>query len=153
VGGYRSGRPREKEPVEDCRVLAIGMLQRTKQLGEGLFTVGDVTWTNTSTGETVSTIGFLADTRDTAPFIRLFYRMTRTGEDMDYHIRLTTTPLPWGGVRWAFLCPGWNCGRACRKLYLPPGCRYFACRICYHLTYTSSQEAHTFDRFLNRLMR
>jgi hypothetical protein len=153
VGGYGSGRPREKEPVEDCRVLSAGMLQRNKVLGERLFNIAALTWTNAATGENVSSIGCLVDTIGAVPLIRLSYEITRTGENVDYPVRLTTTPLPWGGFRWAFLCPGWNCGRACRKLYLPPGGRYFACRLCYRLTYTSTQEAHTFDRFLNRLTR
>jgi hypothetical protein len=35
------------------------------------------------------------------------------------------------------------------KLYLPR--RYFGCRHCHGLTYTSCQESHKFDS-LNRLM-
>jgi hypothetical protein len=37
------------------------------------------------------------------------------------------------------------------KLYLPPGGRYFGCRHCYNLTYTSCQESRKYDsafRFL-----
>jgi len=68
---------------------------------------------------------------------------------MDYPVGLTTTPLPWGGVRWWFVCPlvvsGQACGRRVGKLYLPPGGRYFGCRHCYDLTYTSCQESHKFD--------
>ncbi len=151
MGGYGSGRPREKEPVEDCRVLSAGMLQRNKLLREGVFNIAAVTWTNSATGENVSSIGCLVYTIGATRLIRLSYEITRSGEKVDYPIRLAATPLPWGGVRWAFLCPGWNCGRACRKLYLPPGGRYFACRLCYHLTYTSSQEAHQFDGFFRRM--
>ncbi len=83
--------------------------------------------------------------------IRLHYTITRIGEAVDYRVRLTTTPLPWGGVRWAFLCPNLSCGRACRKLYLPRGGRHFACRMCYRLTYQSAQEAHKFDDLYCRL--
>ncbi len=151
MGGYGSGRTQEKHTVEACRALSAGMLQRNKLLGEGLFTFATLTWTNTVTGENVSSIGCLVYTIDAARIIRLYYSITETGEDMDYPVRLTTTPLPWGGVRWAFLCPGGNCGRACRKLYLPPSGRYFACRLCYRLTYTSAQEAHKFDRFYRQL--
>ena len=32
------------------------------------------------------------------------------------------------------------------KLHLPPGGRYFGCRHCHELTYTSSQESHRYDR-------
>lgn len=31
------------------------------------------------------------------------------------------------------------------KLYLPPGGRYFGCRCCYQLNYTSCQESHKYD--------
>jgi hypothetical protein len=153
MGGYGSGRKREKERVvEDCRVLSVGTLQRDKLLLEGLHASGLLTWTNTATGEKLSSVGYEVDTIDAAAgFIRLHYTMTRTGEAVDYRVRLTTTPLPWGGVRWAFLCPGMTCGRACRKLYLPPGGRHFACRLCYRLTYTSAQEAHKFDDLYRRL--
>jgi hypothetical protein len=37
------------------------------------------------------------------------------------------------------------------KLHLPPGGRYFGCRHCYDLTYTSCQESRKYDglaRFL-----
>jgi hypothetical protein len=37
------------------------------------------------------------------------------------------------------------CGRRVGKLYLPPCGRYFGCRHCYRLTYTSCQESHKYD--------
>ena len=68
---------------------------------------------------------------------------------MDYRVGLTTTPLPWGGDRWWFVCPltvnGRKCLRRCEKLYLPPGGRYFGCRLSYDLPNTSSTEAHKVD--------
>ena len=151
MGGYGSGRPQEKHTVEACKVLSAGMLQRNKLLREGVFNFATLTWTNTATGEDVSSIACLVYTIDATRVIRLYYSITETGENIEYPVRLTTTPLPWGGVRWAFLCPGGNCGRVCRKLYLPPRGRYFACRLCYRLTYTSSQEAHKFDGFFRRM--
>lgn len=33
-----------------------------------------------------------------------------------------------------------TCQRRVRKLYLPPGAKYFGCRTCYKLTYQSVQE-------------
>ena len=36
--------------------------------------------------------------------------------------------------------------RRVRKLYLPPRGRYFGCRQCHDLTYTSCQESHKDDR-------
>ena len=38
-----------------------------------------------------------------------------------------------------------GCSRRAAKLHLPPGARYFACRRCYDLTYTSCQDSHRFD--------
>ena len=150
MGGYGSGRPREKMTVEECLALSANRLMRCKVLRYDLHHFGTLTWTRVATGEKISTIGYEVDTRDHAvAWIRLHYTVTRSGEAVDYRVGLTTTALPWGGVRWWFACPltvnGRSCWRRCGKLYLPPGGRYFGCRLCYNLTYTSSQEAHKFD--------
>jgi hypothetical protein len=151
MGGSGSGRWRDRKriPVEDCLVLNAGKLQRDKLVAGGLRASGALTWTNTATGEKLSSIGYEADTLGAAPWLRLHYTRTRTGDAFDYRVRLSTSPLPWGGVRWAFLCP--DCSRACRKLYLPNGAGRFACRRCYGLTYTSTQEAHKYDGMFRRL--
>ena len=67
--------------------------------------------------------------------------------------RLEITHPHFGGVRWWFNCP--QCARRCKKLYLPPGQWEIACRLCHHLTYTSSQTAHTLsgDRFVQSLRK
>ena len=86
---------------------------------------------------------------------RLHYTRTQHKDDVDFRVRLTTTPLPWGGVRWWFVCPltvnGRSCQRRCAKLYLPPGGRYYGCRLCYALTCASVQEAHRFDNMYRML--
>ena len=88
---------------------------------------------------------------------RLHYMQTGAGEAMDYQVSVTTTPLPWGGLRWWFICPltvnGCYCGRRVGKLYLPPGGRYFGCRRCYDLTYTSCNESHKYDRLYAEIAR
>lgn len=70
---------------------------------------------------------------------------------MDYKIAFTSTQLYWGAKRWWFVCPlsrnGVRCNQRVGKLYLPPGGKYFGCRHCYDLTYTSCQEAHYYDSF------
>jgi hypothetical protein len=57
-------------------------------------------------------------------------------------------------LRWWFVCPlivnGDPCERWVGKLYLAPGYRYFSCRYCYRLTYTS---ARTHDGRVSRLRR
>jgi hypothetical protein len=54
--------------------------------------------------------------------VRLKYTTTRRdGErrESDYWIELATTPQPFGGRRWWFVCP--RTGRRAEKLYLPNG--------------------------------
>ena len=157
MGGYGSGRrycASPKETVESCLVLSAAWLQSEGRIGAGLYGGGRLVWRRVSTGEQTASIGYHVNTlAGEPPTIRLNYTHTRRGEDqgerMDYPVGLTTTPLPWGGVRWWFVCPltvnGRSCWRRCGKLYLPPGGRYFGCRLCYDLTYTSAQQAHKFD--------
>ena len=129
MGGYGSGRrycASPKETVESCLVLSSAKLQRDKMLRDGLNATGSLTWTCTATGEKVSSVGYDVNTLDRADaWIRLYYTRTRDKDHVDFRVRLTTTPLPWGGVRWWFVCPltvnGRRCGRRCGKLYLPPG--------------------------------
>ena len=150
MGGHGSGWERKKKTtVEDCWILSVGLLQREKWLQEGLQASGELIWTRN--GEKVASVGYEVNTIDAPPWLRLHYTLRRAGEAVDYRVHLTTTPLSWRGVRWAFLCPGVGCERTCRKLYLPPGGRYFACRLCYRLTYTSVQEAHQFEDMYCRL--
>jgi hypothetical protein len=173
VGGYGSGRwsgYTKKETVEDCLVLVAGKLACDGLLRAGVRTLGGtLRWTNTQTGEEVSSIGYELDTvtggRGSDPrenlqrggsahepgdwTLRLHYRQSRTGEVLDYPIALETTRPNFGGLRWWFTCPrskgGTTCGRRAAKLYLPPGGRSFGCRTCYALTYTSAQESRKWD--------
>ena len=68
----------------------------------------------------------------------------KAGEQLNYAVRLQTTALHWGGLRWWFTCPlgvnGKACGRRVQKLYLPHAGQYFGCRHCYHLSYDSRNE-------------
>ncbi|MFH1067896.1 MAG: hypothetical protein V1746_08355 [bacterium] len=81
---------------------------------------------------------------------------TRTGEKsaLDYKVRLVWTPCRFGGRRWWFICPLVINEKACNRrvgvLYLGNG-KYFGCRHCYNLTYTSAKESHKFDRFYQRM--
>jgi hypothetical protein len=66
-------------------------------------------------------------------------------------VGITRLPCRYGGVRPYFLCPGVvngkACGRRVSKLYGPG--RYFLCRHCYRLAYSSQSEG-AFDRALRR---
>jgi hypothetical protein len=59
-----------------------------------------------------------------------------------YQVGLVMTRPHFGGCRWWFLCPlivnGRPCNRRVAKLYLRG--KYFGCRQCHDLTYTSSQQ-------------
>ena len=83
--------------------------------------------------------------------IRLIYRTRSGGEvdwtDVDYSIQLTRTPCRFGGERTWFLCPGRGCGRRVAKLYCAG--RYYVCRHCGDLAY-SSQREDAGDRALRR---
>ena len=93
-----------------------------------------------------------------APFVRLSYWCvwpgSRERESADYTVQLTTTRPRFGGLRWWFVCPlivnGRPCDRRVGKLYLPPPARYFGCRRCHDLTYTSSQEHDKRVDFLSK---
>jgi hypothetical protein len=79
---------------------------------------------------------------DSPPLVRLFYTVGSPGEALDYRVGLVTTRPQFGGLRWWFVCPlvvnGLPCGGRVAKLYLCG--RYFGCRRCHGLTYTSCQE-------------
>ena len=85
--------------------------------------------------------------------MRLRYTTTRwDGErrESDYWVELATTPQPFGGRRWWFVCP--RTGRRAAKLYLPNGAFTFASRQAYRLAYRSQREtAH--DRALRRAFK
>ena len=158
MGGSGSGwRGSSKTTIEDCLILATAKLMRDKMLRPGLCSWTSLTRSNTATGEKLSSIGFDVNLGADSGTARLHYTRRSAGEAMDYHVNLTTTPLPWGGLRWWFICPltanGRYCGRRVGKLYLPPGGRYFGCRRCYDLTYTSCQESHKFDSVLGEIGR
>ena len=56
----------------------------------------------------------------------------------DYWIRLETTPQPFGGRRWWFVCP--RTGKRAAKLHLPDGAFTFASRQAYRLAYACQRE-------------
>ncbi len=160
MGGYGSGRwgyHTKADTVEDCLILDTADLSRRGTLQAQLLTSGYCHWTYAS-GKQCS-IGYEIDTDDTTGRARLFYTATVRGEAaaMDYRQGLEAVPRHFGGVQWYFVCQltgnGRYCGRRARKLYLPPGGRYFGCRQCYRLTYTSCQESHKHDGLWRLLAR
>src|SRR5262245_48017606 len=164
MGGPGSGnhdhwwRAGKKTTVEECEALDANRWMREGILKPGVHLTGGWRWVYHGGRE--NSISYEVDTLDPArPAVRLFYTVTRSGtkerESLDYPVELTTTRPRFGGLRWWFICPlvvsGRECGRRVGKLYLPPGGRYFGCRHCYNLTYTSCQESRKYDRVWRKL--
>ncbi len=164
MGGSRSGNhwPRwnKKAVVDDCLSLDANHWMR-----EGILKAKDIssgTWRWTYRNGNSFSIKYEVNTWDmTDPFVELCYSWvlgtSKQQESADYCVRLTTSRPHFGGLRWWFVCPlivnGRPCNRRVGKLYLPPPARYFGCRDCHDLTYTSCQESHKFDRVYGVIAR
>ena len=147
MGGIGSGnryRYGTKSTVEGRTSLDINRWARDGYLTAGQSFSWQWTWGDGST----SSINVRVESAWT---IRLIYRTRSGGEvdwtDVDYSIQLTRTPCRFGGERTWFLCPGRGCGRRVAKLYCAG--RYYVCRHCGDLAY-SSQRENTGDRALRR---
>lgn len=146
MGGIGSGtwyRWSKKDTVEDCRALDVRRWQRDGFLIPGR----SFSWRWTRNGEPIGNIQVRVETGRAF----LIYRYQRNGgewESLDYPVTLDTTSCHYGGVRYWFRCPAVGCGRRVALLYLDG--RYFACRHCYRLAYTSQREA-LHDRLSRRV--
>jgi hypothetical protein len=162
MGGSGSGRwgwHDKRTTVEECLILSAGKLARDGIVAQSAGS-GWLCWTNTATGVQTASLGYSREVNDDLVILRLRYTVTRRGgekHDIEEPIWLQTTPSAVGGHRWWFTCAlvvnARACSRRVGKLYLPPGARYFGCRHCHDLTYTSCQESHQYDRLFGRLAR
>ncbi len=113
---------------------------------------GTVTWTSGWDGSKNS-ISVMVDLDENNPHLRIWYTQTDRSTDektnFDYNIPLVTSKCNLGGKRYWFICPwyrnGRYCGRRVAKLYM--GGKYFACRHCYDLSYSSRNENRRFYLF------
>ncbi len=85
--------------------------------------------------------------------IELSYTISRNGQQAE--TVFTKVPLSWsscnyGGKRPWFVCPGKGCGKRVAKLFLTG--KYFFCRHCHDLAYSSQRECKEF-RLQNRAQR
>ncbi len=145
MGGYGSGRPGYKQKAEGCRSLDIYQLKRQGCLEEGKR--GNSVWSRDN--EEIARIGFHC----TGATLVLDYRVRLCGgewEPIKQTVPLTHTDCHYGGQRIYARCPGvvngQLCGRRVGKLFA--GGRYFLCRHCYNVAYSSQSE----DRH-SRLLR
>jgi hypothetical protein len=153
MGGYGSGRNGGGPTTEDGLKLTLSKLLRDQSFQPGFATSGSLVWTNTTTGERIGSISYEAHLRQESGRVRLKYTTTRRDGERhksDYWIELTTTPQPFGGRRWWFVCP--HSGKRVAKLYLPNGAFTFASRQAYRLAYACQREP-THDRALRRAFK
>jgi hypothetical protein len=142
VGGFGSGQRWSKKRVaEQCHAIDTRDLKRWNLLVPGITNrASSFEWRRISGASSVS---YLLSVGAGTGALRLTYSIKSASADLDYTVRLVTTPCHLGGVRWWFICPltknGIACNRRVRKLYLCG--RYFGCRRCHDLTYRSSQES------------
>lgn len=162
MGGYGSGRwwaYSKKATVEDAHSLTISKLYRDGLLKPGCY---NLTWTNTVTREKTGSISYTVhggldgDSEGQLSMI-LNYNLGKEQEPVEQPIRLDITLPNFGGIRHWFTCPLVIGGRACNrrtgKLHLIRGCKYFGCRHCLNLTYTSRQSHEKRFDHLNRLLK
>lgn len=142
----------KKTTVEESKTLPISIFKKAINHvieNQGESWRGNVNWS--CRGEPAGRISYLVYLENDFPKVRLQYKFTESCLEIDYPISLTHTELAWGAKRWWFICPlkkdGYQCNQRVGKLYLPPGGKYFGCRHCYELTYTSCQESHKYDSF------
>jgi hypothetical protein len=143
-GNMRFRRSKKKTVVEDCLSLDANRWTRGGILIPGVHQSGGWTWEDLMLEKDILCLQYELDTLDlAAPWMRVSYIMR--GVQLAYRIRLTTTRPQFGGLRWWFICPllqrnNMPCGRRVGQLHLPPDERYFGCRQCFNLTYTTSQR-------------
>ena len=141
MGGWGSGewiRDSKKSTVEDCRaILDINRIARTTGVQPGSF--GELSrsaWLQLKPWTVKYIVHEAGDERQFGVIYRCY------GKSISYGIRLESTLVRAGGIRWWFNCPltvgKHRCGRRSAKLYLHG--RYFGCRNCHDLTYRSCQQ-------------
>ena len=144
MGGRGSGswcRWDSKTTTESQNRIDIRLLKRWGCLRGGSISMR--TWSWSCNGEET---GFINYRMEIGRMI-LNYRYRSRGEEwqaVEQYIHFDRTPCNYGGHRWWFLCP--RCYRRVAVLY--GAGKYFLCRHCYDLTYSSQQES-----LPDRLMR
>ena len=152
MGGCGSGNFRpHMATVESCLCLDLLPLVWLRAVQANARRQGTIVWPAGAHRDYAATIGYAVDTTGT-PAMQLTYGYqcleemapAEQLEQLAYRVRLVTTPLHYGGVKWWFACPlvrnGVACAQRVRQLYLAPTQRYFGCKRCLHLTYESRRN-------------
>jgi hypothetical protein len=141
MGGYGSGRPGYRITTQASCRLDIMTIQRQGCIVPGAWTQSTQRWIETRSGKETS-IGLIMDYRSTQPAAELLYAMqigTADPVTRRVPIAMSITQPNYGGLRYWWHCP--RCDQRVRILYLPPGAGDFRCRVCWRLTYESSNES------------
>jgi hypothetical protein len=153
MGGFGSGRHGGKPTVEGGLVLDLNKLIRDRLFRPGSWS-GSLVWTEVYTGRRTADLRYEVHMAAERGHVRLRYTTTDpwSGEKRhhDYPIELATTPQPFGGRRWWWVCP--RLGDRVSKLYLPAGASIFASRKCFRIAYHSQREA-PYDRAIGRAFK
>jgi len=157
MGGSASRRWRQHAratTVEECLTVDLGLLARRKALTPGCF--GRLDWSGG--GRVTASILYAVHAAADGMALALRYRWTPSGgteaEAVEEVVFLEGVPQRLGGLRWWTRCPRLvddaPCRRRVSKLHLPPGSKYFGCRACHRLSYTSRQRHDKRGDFLLR---
>lgn len=135
----------KKNVAEDCLGIDVFWLKKNGYL-EGL-KKGSIQWSHSNGNE--NNIGISGKIDDHEKYIQFTYSIRHIDgekQDFDYRVKVITTPCNLGGHRYWFVCPlskeDKQCMKRVGKLYLPPGGKYFGCRHCYSLSYTSRNDSN-----------
>ena len=132
MGGRGSGRRSSycgKPETNDSMPLDIRKLARAGVLMPGL----SFSWQWLVNDRQVAGISIRVDLHHS---LVLAYRVKSTGELVEQRVHTQTSACHLGGERRWFTCP--RCNKRVAVLYAPG--KYFACRNCYGLGYTTQKE-------------
>jgi hypothetical protein len=153
MGGYGSGNRGGRPTIEDGLVLDLNRLIRDRLFRPGTWS-GSIIWSEVDSGRKVACIGYEAHMGEERGWVRLRYTKTNTWSGQkthqDYCIDLATTPQPFGGRRWWWVCP-WRDGLVA-KLYKPAEGWIFASRKAHRLAYRSQRQS-PHDRALSQAFK
>jgi hypothetical protein len=128
-----------KATVESQKKIDIRLIKKRGHLHPS--TSGTLSWG--IRGENHNVIGFRVETDRLV--LNYFNQQNDGGwEKIKDEIFFTWTPCNYGGNRVWFLCPGCN-----RRVAIIYGGKYYRCRHCHNLTYSSQRESKP-DRLLRK---
>lgn len=146
MGGYGSTRwgwYSKKRTVEQSLRLDTGFLVKLQALTHGV--AGSCRW-----GQSYA--NWRMEACEDGRFVcTLSYTFLKAHEQASIQLPILMFPtsMPNGGKRYWFKCPLQGCKKSkVRKLYLPAGSKYFGCRQCHGLVYSSSQESRKPSSFI-----